>query len=709
MATPSIRKTFSVSKRLSTLAATAFAGFAIILAVGWHEGREVEAGLDRATETQRQVDAANRLRIANLQLILAAMDTIVDRDAGVIDPARAAIVTDSIAILTAGAPDMRLLAAETGDTTGIASFDQDVARLGRSIQSDLANLVTSHAPDTAYHALDDVIDTEGGRTTATLTTLADAGQKLVQARVSEAKALSATSLYIQLACGLLALLVFAALQVYHGGAIRRGIAAVRAGMQRIVDGDYHTAVAGMERGDEIGDMARATDVFRVSGAERLALEERLGDERRDSERQRRDREDLQKADTTALHFAVEALANGLGRLSAGDLSTRLDQPFRKDIDRLRLDFNGVVGQLNAIMLDVGANAGSIGASAAEMRSAADDLARRTEQQAASLEETSAAMDEITATVRSATERAQEASEMVSHAKDYTEKSAPVVRDATAAMGRIEDATAEIGKIINVIDEIAFQTNLLALNAGVEAARAGEAGKGFAVVAQEVRELAGRTANAAKGVKTLVGRSSSEVKTGVELVRAAGDTLTRIGEDVVKINDHVQAIFTSAREQSAGLAEINTAVGHMDHAVQQNAAMVEQSTAASHALAQDAENLNRLMAQFTIDRSGAQTGTGAASLSDHGRALSGQIAGLPPAARLVPSDTTGAIGKSGQFRSPAGPRAIDAAADARFAKPSPARNLMTGLSGAFTTGGSSQATGAKAVSNTHSNPDQWEEF
>jgi methyl-accepting chemotaxis protein len=230
-----------------------------------------------------------------------------------------------------------------------------------------------------------------------------------------------------------------------------------------------------------------------------------------------------------------------------------------------------------------------------MRSAADDLAKRTEQQAASLEETSAALDQITATVRNATDRCRGSrADGGPHPPECRRSPISSSRDAMAAMERIEGASREIGKIINVIDEIAFQTNLLALNAGVEAARAGEAGKGFAVVAQEVRELAGRAAGAAKDIKTLIGRSGAEVKIGGELVTAAGEALREIGEDVSRIDEHVKSIVTSAREQSVGLNEINTAISQMDQVTQKNAAMVEETNAASHTLAQDADNLIQLI-------------------------------------------------------------------------------------------------------------------
>ncbi|CAN7370821.1 methyl-accepting chemotaxis protein [Neorhizobium tomejilense] len=649
-----IRNTLSVNHRLWTLAGSAFAGIGAMLFVGWYEGRQVDEALQRATEIREHVDTVNGMRIANLELVLAAMDTIVDRDDKRVEPARLKAMADSIDKLKSSSGDLKKLATAMGNPGLVAGFETDLVAVSSAIQIDLRKMVETGAPDDAYDKIDDVIDGAGERLDTALEAATVAGEKLVSNRVQEANTLSSTSLYVQLGCGLIALVVMAILQSVHGGAIRRGIDGVRASMQRIIGGDYKTAVPGIDRGDEIGEMARATDIFRLSAVERQTLENSLDDERRRNETQRQASESEQKAEAQALQFAVDSLASALNRLSEGDLAAALDRPFRGDLERLRTDFNRVVERLRHIMTEVANSSSSIGANANQMRSAADDLAKRTEKQAASLEETSAALEEITATVRNATSRAEEATQMVSDAKDYTEKSSGVVRDATAAMGRIEDATAEIGKIINVIDEIAFQTNLLALNAGVEAARAGEAGKGFAVVAQEVRELAGRAAGAAKDIKALVTRSNHEVKTGVDLVKATGDALTRIGDDVLKINDHVHAIFTSAREQSTGLTEINMAIGQMDQATQQNAAMVEQSTAASHSLASDAENLNKLIGHF-------------------------------------------------QIRGGNGPRAVEAASASTPPKPSPALNLMNKLAGAFSN--SPTSVKPKAVGSS----DKWEEF
>ncbi|MEX3010987.1 methyl-accepting chemotaxis protein [Hoeflea sp. TYP-13] len=304
-------------------------------------------------------------------------------------------------------------------------------------------------------------------------------------------------------------------------------------------------------------------------------------------------------DITDRVHAVETLANGLQELANGDLEQRINSKFPQNLEQLRVDFNESVGKLEGAMRNVGSNAGGIAAGAAEIRSGADDLSRRTEQQAASVEETAAALEEITTTVADSTRRAEEAGELVAKTRDNAERSGEVVKDAINAMGEIENSSNAISNIIGVIDDIAFQTNLLALNAGVEAARAGEAGKGFAVVAQEVRELAQRSANAAKEIKGLITSSGEQVKSGVSLVGRTGEALEQIVSQVLEINTNVTAIVEAAREQATGLKEINTAVNTMDQGTQQNAAMVEQSTAASHTLASEADALRTLLAQFKM--------------------------------------------------------------------------------------------------------------
>jgi methyl-accepting chemotaxis protein len=311
-------------------------------------------------------------------------------------------------------------------------------------------------------------------------------------------------------------------------------------------------------------------------------------------------------DVTERMSAINALGAALKALAAGDLTQNLATAFVPSMEVVRKDFNAAVAGLHEAMRTVETNATAIASGAQEIRAAADDLAKRTEQQAASVEETAAALDEITTTVADSSRRADEAGTLVGKTRAGAEKSGTVVKKAIDAMGQIEQSSREISNIIGVIDDIAFQTNLLALNAGVEAARAGEAGKGFAVVAQEVRELAQRSASAAKDIKALITTSCVQVKSGVALVDETGRALEEILVQVQEVHSNVAAIVEASREQSTGLREINQSVNSMDQATQKNAAMVEESTAASHAMAREADALHALIRRFRLGGGAAQS-------------------------------------------------------------------------------------------------------
>ncbi len=304
-------------------------------------------------------------------------------------------------------------------------------------------------------------------------------------------------------------------------------------------------------------------------------------------------------DVTGRVQAVAEIGAAMEGLAAGDLTYRIETALPEAFEKLRSDLNAAIAQMQAAMQAIAGNVGGIRSGTNEITQAADDLSRRTEQQAASLEQTAAALDEITATVRRTAEGAKQARVVVSKTKTDAEHSGEIVRQAVAAMGGIEQSSQQISQIIGVIDEIAFQTNLLALNAGVEAARAGDAGRGFAVVASEVRALAQRSAEAAKEIKALISASAQQVGSGVKFVGETGEALSRIVAQVAEINSAVVEIASAAQEQATGLAEVNTAVNQMDQVTQQNAAMVEQSTAASHALAGEADELARLMSRFQL--------------------------------------------------------------------------------------------------------------
>ncbi|NIZ61152.1 chemotaxis protein [Sedimentitalea sp. CY04] len=297
---------------------------------------------------------------------------------------------------------------------------------------------------------------------------------------------------------------------------------------------------------------------------------------------------------------ILSLNKGLKQLADGDLSQPIDEAFPEAHEPLRQNFNHTQNSLNIIVNDVVNSAESIRGGATEISRASDDLSQRTESQAATLEQTAAALEQMTASVKSASDGALSVESIVNEAKTEAEESDVVVQHAVSAMTEIEDSARHISQIIGVIDDIAFQTNLLALNAGVEAARAGEAGRGFAVVASEVRALAQRSSDAAMEIKTLIVDSSKQVEQGVDLVGKAGEALNSIVNRVSHISELVSEMAVGSAEQSTGLGEINVGVTQLDQVTQQNAAMVEEATAAGHLLIADASKLSELVSHFNTN-------------------------------------------------------------------------------------------------------------
>ena len=410
--------------------------------------------------------------------------------------------------------------------------------------------------------------------------------------------INATMWRALLICGLVFVIgVGAALYFIRG--ITKPLADVHAALKAVADEDLKMAIPHIEMRNEIGLMAKATQALQEKVRERHLLADRqaaqeleISNEREQNLRQQQDEAHEQARVVSIIGRALEDLAQGNLTIRCGDLGA--------GYAGLRNNFNEALSHLEAAMGRVNAKGNDIGLSKEEIRRASNELSQRTERQAASLEETSAALDELTVAVRQTAEGADEASKRVHAVSTEASRSDAVVAQAIEAMSGIEKSSAEIGKIIGVIDEIAFQTNLLALNAGVEAARAGESGKGFAVVAQEVRELAQRSAAAAKEIKDQIARSSGQVDQGVRLVGEAGEALKRISDQIKAANEIVSKIAHSASEQDTTLRSISSSMNQLDAATQQNAAMAEETTASAETLAADTEDLLALIRGFRVN-------------------------------------------------------------------------------------------------------------
>ncbi|MCP4413605.1 MAG: chemotaxis protein [Gammaproteobacteria bacterium] len=297
---------------------------------------------------------------------------------------------------------------------------------------------------------------------------------------------------------------------------------------------------------------------------------------------------------------VEDTVRMFAALAGGDLTKSIEANYKGSFGQLKDDANATVGKLTEIITEIRSSASSVASGAQEISGGNLDLSQRTEEQASALEETAASMEEMTSSVRQSADNAKNASVLASDAQTKAESGGEVVAKAVSAMGEINESSSKISDIIGVIDEIAFQTNLLALNAAVEAARAGEQGRGFAVVAAEVRNLAQRSAGAAKEIKELIRDSVGKVEDGSKLVNDSGDTLNEIVQAVQQVSSIINDISSSSQEQSDGIDQVNKAVSQMDETTQQNAALVEEASAASENMAEQASLMNELMDFFTID-------------------------------------------------------------------------------------------------------------
>jgi len=372
-------------------------------------------------------------------------------------------------------------------------------------------------------------------------------------------------------------------------------------MDQLAQGDLETEVPYLNRSDEVGQMAKSIAVFRQAGIDKRNLEIANEEQARLAEEQRQARMEEVRINAENMQKVVVDLGAGLDRLSKCNIRLTLDEPFAGGFEQLRNDFNTSMGVFQETLVEVLNKASEINQGCHEIRGASNDLLTRTEKQASALENTAAALHQITSNVKLTSDRVNSTRSRTQAARKDVETSNSVVTKAISAMERIENATMQISRINGVVDEIAFQTNLLALNAGVEAARAGDSGRGFAVVAQEVRELAQRSSAAAKEINSLIAKAKIEVADGVKNVSETGQSLNAIENHIAEISLDIDQIAVACNEQSLGLTGVNNSINEIDAITQKNAAMVEEATAATNVLADDANTLSDLVSRFKLNR------------------------------------------------------------------------------------------------------------
>jgi methyl-accepting chemotaxis protein len=380
----------------------------------------------------------------------------------------------------------------------------------------------------------------------------------------------------------------------------RPLVTIQQAMLKLAGGDFNVVLPGLDRQDEVGAIANAVEKFKVLAVEkgRSEAEELVRRQQTEADLQAKAAEERAKMADEQAH-AFNALGEGLGRLSEGDLMYRLDDTFPESYREVKETFNTALDRLYETIRAIAEAAGEVANAAVEISTSTSDLSQRTEEQAASLERTSASMEEISSTVKNNADNARHANQVTAGTRDCADRGGEVVAQAVKAMSRIEESSTKISDIIGVIDEIARQTNLLALNAAVEAARAGDAGRGFAVVASEVRNLAQRSSEAAKDIKSLIVNSTTQVQEGVDLVNRAGKSLEEIVESIKQVATIVSEIASASAEQSTGIDHVNSALTQMDEVTQQNAALVEENAATAKVLEQQSHAMSDRVAFFKL--------------------------------------------------------------------------------------------------------------
>jgi len=513
------------------------------------------------------------------------------------------------------------------------------------------------------------------KTQAIIETVREQLQKnFADTRASVESSIDATVLYQEIVGGLV-LLIAGLIAFFTARSVSNPILALTKGMRELAEGNFDVVLPGLKRKDEIGNIAKAVEGFKIKAAERAQAEaeakaeqDRLAETERQAAMERianefqttvggivqaavagdfSKRVDLHGKSGlvlnigTAINSLCDNVAKALGdliemlsALAEGDLSRRITTAYQGDFAELKNNANTAAERIGQIVAQIKEAAREVSNASAEISTSTTDLSQRTEEQAASLEETSASMEEIAATVKKNAENAQAANQSTAKARDVANHGGEVVAKAVAAMAQIEASSGKISDIIGVIDEIARQTNLLALNAAVEAARAGDAGRGFAVVAAEVRTLAQRSSQAAKDIKDLITNSNGQVQAGVDLVNKAGEALGQIVQSIKEVADLVSDIAGASLEQSSGVDEVNRALTQMDEVTQQNSALVEENAATAKTLEHQARTMDERVAFFRIEDAAIS-----GAMADPARAAPPRSA---PAAKRPAPRTQGAL-------------------------------------------------------------------